>query len=398
VKALVITTSYPLSAEVLDGSFVKELLDGLDGTGWSFEVVTPAASTSATRTASGTVTVHEARGWGSRGLAHARGIPEELGAEPWKWLLVPSLISSLAGCADRVLRQGEFDLLWSHWLFPSGALGAILARRYRLPHLCTAHGADVHLLERLARFPGARGFLEAVWSRTRLTTPVEHTARRVSDALGSVPVTALALPASEPVDKMKVGAGGGLRLLFLGRFEIIKGMDLLLRAAAKLPPGSLEEITLAGAGSQERAVRGLAAGLGLPVHFPGVLGGDAKRRAIRQAHAVVLPSRVMQNSRAEGMPHAAMESLVQGTPVLAPRQGALGRLLEETGAGLVYDQCGDDAGRVESLAGALQSAAAGLESWELLRSRARDAGQPFCSHRSLESWRLTLRDTVEARA
>ncbi len=351
MNALVLTTSYPLREGAIGGSFVRDLLRALQARGWDFDVVTPAGPRGPRLDERG-IRVHEAPHWGAHwrgGLAHGRGVPETLASEPWKWLVAPPLVRGLDLAAAAAARARTPDVVWSHWLLPCGLLGAALARARGVPHVATAHGADVHWLERVVRVPGARAALAAAWSDTRLTAPSEHTARRVAAALGGARVDVCPLVANAPE-----AAGDEARrgLLFLGRFEPIKGPDLLLEACAALD-GAPGVVTLAGAGSLDRALRGRADALAIETRFPGVLRDAAKFDALRSAEALVLPSRRLAGGRSEGFPHASMEALAAGTPVIAPAGGALGDWLERHGAGLAYAPGGDDRAHAASLAAAL---------------------------------------------
>lgn len=398
MKALVLTTSYPVRARSVSGAFVRELLRGLVPLGWSFEVVTPAAAAPGALAPEPGITVREAQycGAGFRGgLAHARGIPETLAAEPWKWAMAPGLARALLRVADRTLEHGGFDLLWSHWLFPCCVIGARLARRRGIPHLATAHGADVCWLERLACLPGALPALASLWSRSGLMAPAERTARRVGAALGRADVGVAALPtavaAGEP-------AGGSPRLLYIGRFEPIKGPDLLLEAMAMLPAGLFRDLTLAGEGSLEEALRERSARLATPVRFPGVVEGLRKNEALTESHAVVLPSRRMRDGRVEGLPHAALEALAAGRPLVAPREGALADLVAKSGAGVLYDAPADDAGRTRALAVALLELGRRPHDLRELSARAREAGAAFRAPLALLPWHERLVRCVEGEA
>jgi hypothetical protein len=134
MRALVLTTSYPLSEESLSGRFIEELLHGLVPHGWSFHVVTPASPDGPRRFTSGPVTI-EAVGYpGYRsGLVHDGGMPDRLALAPWLAAAVPGMTRAFAHAAARRARTEPLDLIWSHWLLPAGWIGAGLARATGLP-------------------------------------------------------------------------------------------------------------------------------------------------------------------------------------------------------------------------------------------------------------------------
>jgi len=184
--------------------------------------------------------------------------------------------------------------------------------------------------------------------------------------------------------------GGAPRLLFLGRFEPIKGPDLLLEACARVPAGRFARVTLAGAGSLEPKLRARARSLPHPVEFAGVLSGRTKLEAIQRAGLLVVPSRRMADGRSEGLPHAALEALAAGTAVVAPAEGALGELLRRTGAGIAFEPHPEERVRLAGLAGALNEISLAPTRLAALAARAREAGRAFQAPAALPSWEAFL--------
>lgn len=397
MRALVVTTSYPVRPGHLGGRFVADLLCGLGEAGWEFDVVLPSWQGASAEPAPN-VRLHPASGLAdavSRGLAHGRGIPETLAACPWRWVSSPGLVASLTREASRQLRRRRYALVWSHWLLPGGVAGACVARDRRVPHLATAHGGDVHLLERWSRLPGARALWSRLWARTTLTAPVRHTADRLRRILSGRRVVAAPLPSGARRERGDAVVAGRADVLYLGRLEPVKGPDLLLEACRLLAPRADVALTVAGAGSLEPRLRQAASRASLPVRFAGAVAGDAKRQLLEETTALVVPSRRLADGRSEGFPHAAMEALVQGVPVVAPRRGALGEYLAEHDAGYLYDGEGPDREVAVRLAGALERVLAdGVERARVAR-RAGAAGRPFSDAPARASWDTLLRAVSE---
>lgn len=400
MRVLVLTSSYPVAGGIVAGSFIRDLLRGLAALGWEFEVVTPAHPGAPDPAREPKIAVHACSYPGARQLAaQRRGLPESLSAAPWRWLLVPGLAHAMRAAAARRLQLGRFDLVWSHWLFPAGLIGAALARRYRLPHAVTAHGGDVHALERIVPLPAVRAGLARTWNLTRFSAPAPRTARRIEAALPGCGVEIVALPAGAPdrVRGTRAAARGPLQILFMGRFEPIKGPDLLLEACARVP-AAVGSVTLAGAGPLEPALRRRAVAPGLTVRFAGVLEGAAKRAALAAADLVALPSRVMPGGRSEGLPHAALEALAAGTALVAPAGGALGDLIAATGAGVTFQAEPRDAALVAALAATLEGLARDRGRLAGLAARAAEAGEAFDPRRTLPEWSAFLEAGVRRSA
>ncbi|HEY3323860.1 MAG TPA: glycosyltransferase [Planctomycetota bacterium] len=103
-------------------------------------------------------------------------------------------------------------------------------------------------------------------------------------------------------------------LLYLGRVDPIKGLDLLLKAWQQCRANNNGwKLAIAGPGRESYLgeLRGLAATLRLNnVEFLGALYGEQKRAAFLGADCFVLPS------RSEALPMAALEAMAHRAPVL----------------------------------------------------------------------------------
>ncbi len=111
----------------------------------------------------------------------------------------------------------------------------------------------------------------------------------------------------------RIGPGGPV--LFLGRIDHQKGLDVVLRA---LPRGS--ELLVAGDGP-ERA--GLEPNANDDTTFLGSVDPSGVSDLLRRARALVVPSRGY-----EGQPRVILEAFAAGVPVLASRTGGLPELVE----------------------------------------------------------------------
>jgi glycosyltransferase involved in cell wall biosynthesis len=113
-----------------------------------------------------------------------------------------------------------------------------------------------------------------------------------------------------------------------GRLVQPKGFQDVIAAMALLPELDLR---IAGAGPHEAELRRLAGALP-NVHFAGILQSSEVARLFGGALAVVLPSLSY-----ETFGYVALESFSVATPVVARRLGALVEIVDESGAGLLFD-------------------------------------------------------------
>lgn len=100
------------------------------------------------------------------------------------------------------------------------------------------------------------------------------------------------------------------KILFVGRLDARKGIDILLRAVKNLANGPGVVVQIAGAGREEKRLRAQAAKLSLAVEFLGKLPYEFLPEVYRNADLFVLPSLY------EGLPLAALEAMSSATPTL----------------------------------------------------------------------------------
>lgn len=109
----------------------------------------------------------------------------------------------------------------------------------------------------------------------------------------------------------------GKSIAFLGRFVSDKGADLLLRAFAQIQDEGAQ-LTLIGAGPEEKALRSLAGELGLKVHFTGPLRGEDLVRELNSHLILAVPS-----MWEEPFGNVALEGLACGCSVVGSNNGGL---------------------------------------------------------------------------
>lgn len=127
----------------------------------------------------------------------------------------------------------------------------------------------------------------------------------------------LAVPV-EPADWPVPGDASTLRILFVGRLDRQKGVDVLLEALRGLSGGYHLRIAgaqvLAGSQSNDGSAR-------LPIEWLGWLSQVDVARQLAACDLVVMPSRW------EGMPLAAIEAMRASKPVIASAVGGLPELI-----------------------------------------------------------------------
>ncbi|MGF1567781.1 MAG: glycosyltransferase [Nodosilinea sp.] len=130
-------------------------------------------------------------------------------------------------------------------------------------------------------------------------------------------------------------------ILFLGRLEGRKGVDILLAAANQfLKFDSEAHLLLAGRdieGWSQQATTVIDAAVATRVHFLGEVDDPTREKLLHAAYCVVFPSRY------ESFGLVPLEAFVHGVPVVASVAGAIPEVVEHEKCGLLFSPDDSDA-------------------------------------------------------
>ena len=118
-------------------------------------------------------------------------------------------------------------------------------------------------------------------------------------------------------------------LLFVGELRLLKGVDVLIEAVARLAAqGHRVTATLVGGGPDRERFDGLVERLGLRdlIRLPGPMPA---RQAFARGGVLVVPS------RAESLPYVVLEAAAAGKPVIATAVGGVGEIFGPAAGALV---------------------------------------------------------------
>ncbi len=153
------------------------------------------------------------------------------------------------------------------------------------------------------------------------------------------------IPNAFDARRYEPGSGAGRYLLYVGRLDPEKGVRTLVRAMADAPA---ETLKIVGRGTEEEALRRMAAAGTGRVEFLGPVYGEAVAVLLRDALAVVVPSEWPEVS-----PMVVLQAQAHARPVIATRAGGLPEMVEDGKDGLLAEP-----GNAGSLAAAIRRLAA----------------------------------------
>jgi glycosyltransferase involved in cell wall biosynthesis len=269
---------------------------------------------------------------------------------------IAAMVSLFCYAAIALRLAVRADVICSHWMLPSGLIGALLSRLTGKPHIVVEHSGALHLLRRMR---GGR------WL-ARLIVGLSHRIVTVSGDLKKK-LIALCPEAEAKTEVIPMGvrvietpvrlcpcsnfsrsfrnnlfnqgrpetvAPTDRNILFIGRLVEIKGVDVLLRAMKQVEG---LQLTIAGDGQERERLERLANQMGIDARFLGRVDIKEKNRLLSACRALVIPSLVLPDGRTEGMPVVCLEAMAAGLPVIASRAGGLEEIISDRQDGLLFD-------------------------------------------------------------
>ncbi len=237
-----------------------------------------------------------------------------------------------------VAREGaSYDVVHSHY-WMSGVVASHLAAKWGVPHAAMFHtlGEVKNRARASEHEPAARIEAERMIATTadRIVVASQHEKHLLTALYGARPEAISVVPCGvdldlfAPMDKEMARRRLGIPqtqriLLFVGRIEPLKGIDILISAAAQLHDDENFAVLIVGGDARAEAqvdeLRRHAEALGIDHHitFVGSVAHDALPLYYNAADVCVVPSYY------ESFGLVAVESMACGTPVVASRVGGL---------------------------------------------------------------------------
>lgn len=232
-----------------------------------------------------------------------------------------------AGILARYLQKQNVTHLHNHFADSSATVSMLTSALTDIPYSFTLHGPTElfapeswHMAEKVAQAKLVVCISHFARSQVMLFSDPEHWHKLKIVHCGVQPARYAATPAPSET---------GLKLLFVGRLDPVKGLRVLLEAfeaaRAKTPDITLSII---GDGEDRPFVETQAQRIG-GIEVLGYRSQDYVAERLAQSDVLVLPS------FAEGVPVALMEAMVSTRPVIATRVGGVQELVEDGVSGHV---------------------------------------------------------------
>jgi glycosyltransferase involved in cell wall biosynthesis len=234
------------------------------------------------------------------------------------------------------------DMICSHWLLPSGLIGALLSKLLGKPHIAVEHSGALHLLMN-AR--GGQATVQFIITNSQHVAVVSRDLQRKLVALcpeanDKCSVTAMGVSVNETASSVLTDINNPKSeatapvVLFIGRLISIKGVDVLLEAMRECEGARL---IVAGDGPARAALEQLAARFAINAKFVGRVNAATRNALLASADVVVIPSRPLADGRSEGLPVVCLEAMAAGRAIIASRTGGLAEIIRDHHNGLLFE-------------------------------------------------------------
>jgi len=173
------------------------------------------------------------------------------------------------------------------------------------------------------------------------------------------------------------------RFLFVGRLSKMKGLDVLLKALARMDLSPRPTLSIVGDGRLRQEIELLASELHLDsrVVFHGWLPPAELRKHYEQSHVLVLPSLY-----GEGWPKVINEAMLCGLPCISTSTSSIPKILGDNERGLLVEP-----GDVHGLAEAMTRLATEGE----LYTRLSRAGRKWIENKTREDLMIQIKTILE---
>ncbi|MDR2744918.1 MAG: glycosyltransferase family 4 protein [Desulfovibrio sp.] len=265
---------------------------------------------------------------------------------PWRGfeIFAENLWAFYAGVTlGRQLREDGIDMVYAPWPRGTATAAWVAADIAGIPFATSARGDN---LEPADPDMGAK-FAAALFIRANNAADrerIENFDRKQAKNKVELVYNSLTLAAVAERPR-PVLTQNPVRLLALGRFDVTKGFDVLLRACGILKNNGLDfQMTLAGGGGKimglggmERMLLALRKELDLERHvsMPGLISHDELPAVLLSHDIFAAPCVVHASGRRDGIPNTVIEAFAYGLPVVGTSVNALPEVIRHHETGLL---------------------------------------------------------------
>lgn len=333
IKVLVLTTTFPRYKEDSTPAFVYQLSKELHSKNFEIFVVAPHYIGAKKFEIMDDMTVYRFPyfyPYSYQKLAYEGGILLHLKKSFLAKIQVPLFCFSELYYSIKVIKKERINLIHSHWLIPSGFIGAVCKKTFNIPHIVTIHGSDINTIKKSKILRRICVFI--IKNSNWVTTNSNYTKESILSIDSSVEEKISIIPLG--VDSNFLQEGRVLqeeyhikdsKILSVGRLVESKGIDVLILAMKevriKFPDVKL---FIVGDGPERNKLETLVKDLDLNknVIFVGSVKHSLLPSFYTSSNVFVMPSQNIDGI-VEGLGVVLLEAMACGTPVIGSDIGGI---------------------------------------------------------------------------
>lgn len=363
-KVVVITSNFPRYNKDTSGWFIHELSKRLRNKGFKMFALAPHCHNAKFKEEIDAVKVYRFLyfyPYRFQKLAYGsgKGISYNLKNSFLAKIEAPLFFLSELFSAIKIIRKEKIDIIHSHWLLPSGLIGAICRKIFKVPHIATVHGSDVNTIKKSKFLSKICSFI--IHNSDRITANSNYTKNillsiddKAKNRVEVVPMGVdINYSKSEDNTNLKEVFGAEYLILSIGRLIGWKGTKYLIIAmkdvTKKFPTAKL---VIGGNGPEKGNLENLTKELNLKkkVIFTGYIEDMDLPKYYSVADVFVLPS-INLDGQTEGLGVVLLEAMACGTPIIGSNVGGIQDIIEDGYNGfLVPEKSSEDlAGKILEL-------------------------------------------------
>jgi len=292
-------------------------------------------------------------------LAYHGGILPSLKKGILPKIQIPFLIISEFFHAIKLIKKEKPSIIHSHWIIPSGLIGALCQKLFRIRHVMTIHAAGLFTLNKI---PFKRFIADFIITNSSQVTVVSS---YIKDELKEIITPALNINLDKKLSiipmgvntsdfmvdieknklKNKYNLNSKSVLLYFGRLAEKKGIPYLIKAMPSILTNHEDIIlVICGGGPDKNELETLVSELNIVsnVKFTGYISDEEKIEYFSFADILVVPSIVTSGGDTEGLPVVIMEGLAAGLPIIASDAGGIKDAIINMETGILIKQKSSD--------------------------------------------------------
>ena len=277
-------------------------------------------------------------------LAYDGGILPNIKRSHLAKIQVPLLILSELYYTFKLIRKEKIGVIHSHWIIPSGLIGGIARKIFKISHITTAHAGDVFTI-RKSKILGIIGSF-VLKNSDEITANSKYTKNVITAIEYELKCNVEIIPMGVDTSRFNSDKASDLwnvfqaeyLILSVGRLVDKKGIKYLIIAMEdiiKIFPNA--KLIIGGSGPEKEKLESISASLGLKdnVIFVGFIENSDLPKYYASSDIFVLPSIETKGGDTEGLGVVLLEAMACGTPVIGSNIGGITDIIKDGETGFL---------------------------------------------------------------